>query len=118
MVFYFSIKLYIYSLKKLIFQHFTLFCKKDNDFKVLLYHLKKLGKAQLGEGAIYEGFPGLPPANAGDAGDTGSIPGSGKSPGGGNGNPFQDSCLENPMHRGAEQATCSPWGQKELDTTE
>ena len=93
---------------------------------MFLYHLKKLGKAhpkklgkaQLGEGAIYEGFPWLPPANAGDAGDTGSIPGSGKSPGGGNGNPFQYSCLENPMHRGAEQATYSPWGQKELDTTE
>ena len=53
-----------------------------------------------------------------NAGEIGLILGSGKSPGGGNGNPFQDSCLENPMHRGAEQATCSPWGQKELDTTE
>ena len=38
------------------------------------------------------------PANAGDAG---SIPGSGRSPGGGNGNPFQYSCLENSMDRGA-----------------
>ena len=37
-----------------------------------------------------------PPANAGDAG---SIPGSGRSPGGGNGNPFQYSCLKNPMDR-------------------
>ena len=45
------------------------------------------------------------PANAGDAGDTGSIPGSGRSPGGGNGNPFQDSCQDNRMHRGAWQAT-------------
>ena len=34
-------------------------------------------------------------------GDEGSIPGSGKSPGGGNGNPLQYSCLENPMDRGA-----------------
>ena len=41
-----------------------------------------------------------PPANAGDAGDTGSIPGSGRSPGGGNGNPFQDSCLRNPRTEG------------------
>ena len=42
-----------------------------------------------------------PPANAGDAGDEGSIPGSGGCPGGGNGNPLQYSCLENPMDRGA-----------------
>ena len=41
------------------------------------------------------------PVNAVDAGDTGSIPGLGRSPGGGNGNPLQDSCLENPMDRGA-----------------
>ena len=38
--------------------------------------------------------------NAGDSGDTGSIPGLGKSPGGGNGNPPQYSCLENSMDRG------------------
>ena len=42
-----------------------------------------------------------PPANAGDKRDVGSIPGSGRSPGGGHGNPLQDSCLENPMDRGA-----------------
>ena len=42
-----------------------------------------------------------PPANAGD---TGSIPGSGRSPGEGHGNLFQCSCLENPMDRGAWQA--------------
>ena len=41
------------------------------------------------------------PANAGDAGDAGSIPGSGRSPGGGNGNSLQSSWLEKPMHRGA-----------------
>ena len=45
------------------------------------------------------------PANAGDAGDVGLIPGSGRSPGGGNGNPLQYSCLENPMDRGAWWAT-------------
>ena len=39
------------------------------------------------------------------AGDVGSIPGSGRSPGGGHGNPFQYSCLENPMDRGAWWAT-------------
>ena len=41
------------------------------------------------------------PANAGDVRDTGSIPGSGRFPGGGHGNPLQYSCLENPMDRGA-----------------
>ena len=45
-----------------------------------------------------------PPANAGDSGDVGSISGSGRSPGIGNGNPLQYSCLENPMDRGAWQA--------------
>ena len=41
-----------------------------------------------------------PPASAGDTGDAGSIPGSGRSPGEGNDNPLQDSCLENSMNRG------------------
>ena len=40
-------------------------------------------------------------ASAGDVRETGLIPGWGRSPGGGHGNPFQHSCLENPMHRGA-----------------
>ena len=42
-----------------------------------------------------------PPANAGDTGDLGLIPGSVRSPGEGNGKPLQYSCLENPMDRGA-----------------
>ena len=46
-----------------------------------------------------------PPANAGDARDMGSIPGLGRSPGVGNGNPLQYSGLENPMDRGAWWAT-------------
>ena len=41
---------------------------------------------------------------AAKAGDTGSIPGSGRFPGGGQGNPLQYACLENPMDRGAWQA--------------
>ena len=45
------------------------------------------------------------PANAGDIKDVSSIPGSERSLGGGNGNPLQYSCLENPMDRGAWQAT-------------
>ena len=46
-----------------------------------------------------------PPANAGDARDTGLIPGSGRSPGEGHGNPLQYLCLENPMDRGAWKVT-------------
>ena len=46
-----------------------------------------------------------PPPNAGDAGDRGLIPGLGRSPEGGNGNPQQYSYLENPMNRGAWWAT-------------
>ena len=46
-----------------------------------------------------------PSTNARDTGDSGSIPGSGRSPRGGHGNPLQCSCLENPMDRGAWWAT-------------
>ena len=54
-------------------------------------------------------------ANAGDTGDVGSIPGSGRSPGVENGNPLQDFCLENSMDRGPWQGL---WGLRELDMTE
>ena len=56
------------------------------------------------------------PANAGDVRDAGSIPGSGRSPGGGHGTPLQYSCLENPMYRGVWRATVR--GRTESDTTE
>ena len=59
---------------------------------------------------------GTPPANAGDARDLGSIPGLGRSPGGGNGNPLQYSYLENPTDRGAWWATAH--GVAESDVTE
>ena len=51
------------------------------------------------------------------AGDLGSIPGSGRSPGGRNGNLFQYSCLRNPMDRGVWWATVHAWSCKESDTT-
>ena len=62
-----------------------------------------------------------PPANAGDTRDAGSIPGLGRSPGGGHGNSLQYSCLENPMDRGAWRATIhqvskSRTGPKQLGT--
>ena len=56
-------------------------------------------------------------ASAYNVGDLGSIPGSGRSSGEGNGNPLQYPCLENPMDRGACWATAHG-GSKELDTTE
>ena len=56
---------------------------------------------------VGQDFPGGPDGkvSAYNAGDPGSIPGSGRSPGEGNGNPLQYSCLENPMDRGAWLAT-------------
>ena len=57
-----------------------------------------------------------PLANAGDTRDSGSIPGSERSPGVGNGKPLQYSCLENPMDRGAWQLQSV--GRQESDTTE
>ena len=56
-------------------------------------------------------------ANAGDTGDSGSIAGSERSPGVGNGNPFQHSCLGNSMDGGAWLATVDGVA-KESDTTE
>ena len=58
-----------------------------------------------------------PLVNAGDIRDTGLIPGLGRSPGDGNGNPLQSSCLENPMDRGAWRATVRGVAT-ESDTTE
>ena len=60
-----------------------------------------LGVELLGHMQLFSGFPGGVciknlPASAGDTRDAGSIPGSGRSPGGGNGNPLQYSCLGNP----------------------
>ena len=57
------------------------------------------------------------PADTGDAGDTGSIPESGRSSGVGNGNLLQYSCLER-FHGQRSLAGYSPWGRKELDMTE
>ena len=57
-----------------------------------------------------------PSANAGDGGDTGSIPGWGRSPAGSHGNPLQYSCLEKPMDRRAWRTTVHR--VTESDTTE
>ena len=68
-------------------------------------------------GGFLDGSSGKEPTcHAGDTREAGSIPGWGRSPGGGNGNPLQYSCLENPMNRGAWRATVH--GVTKLDTTE
>ena len=68
------------------------------------FHLESAVKASLAfpGGAVVKNLPAVQELREGDPG---SIPGSGRSPGGGNGNPLQYSCLENPMDRGAWQAT-------------
>ena len=71
-------------------------------------YIKKLGFLSSSDGK----------ASACNAGDPGSIPGSGRSPREGNGNPLRYSCLENSKDRGAWRAIYSPWGRKESDTTE
>ena len=57
-----------------------------------------------------------PSANAGDIRDAGLIPGFGRSPGGGHGNPLQYSCVENP-HGQRSLVGCSRWGHNESDAT-
>ena len=65
------------------------------------------------------GFPGgsVGKESACNVGDVGSIPGLGRSSGGGHGNPLQYPCLENP-HGQRSLGSYSPWGHKELDMTE
>ena len=64
--------------------------------------------------SLRRGFPSdsvvkNPPATARAPGDAGSIPGSGRSPGGGHGNPLQHSCLENPMDGGVMELDMTKW---------
>ena len=69
---------------------------------------------------LYEAQAGIKTevkAFASNLGDLGSIPGSGRSPGEGNGNPLQCSCLEK-SHGWRSLVGYSPWGHKESDTTE
>ena len=65
------------------------------------------------------GFPGGSDGkeSTGNSGDLGSIPGLGRSPGGGHGKPLRYSCLENP-HGQRSQVGYSPWAHKEENTTE
>ena len=80
----------------------------ENDiytFYSVCYRLRDFPGGSDGKASVY------------NAGDPGSIPGSERSPGEGNGNPLQDSCLEI-SHGRRSLVGYSPWGRKELDTTE
>ena len=68
---------------------------------------------------VFLGFPGCSEGKEStcNVGDLGSVPGLGKSHGGGHGNPLQYSCWEDP-HAQRSLVGCSPWGRKESDTTE
>ena len=88
-------------------------CRKDvgNSHEIISLVCLPLGFTfHGGHSMMFDGFLAAlavknPPAEAGTAGRVSSIPGSGRSPGGRNGNPLQGSCLENPMDRGAWWAT-------------
>ena len=74
---------------------FFIMLRTNNSYLFVIYHFRL---------NVHAHFPGGPsvknlPANAGDVRDVGSVPGWGKSPGKGNGNPFKYSCPENPMDR-------------------
>ena len=66
--------------------------------ETMLYRSLYVSDRGFPDGSVVENLPA-------NAGDEGSVPGSGRSPGEGNGNSLQYSCLENPMDRGAWQAT-------------
>ena len=92
----------------------VLFSQCISKFNVHVNHLEipltgsdSVGLGRLPGFCLGGSFPGSSDgeASAYNAGDPGSIPGSGRSPGEGNGNPLQYSCLENPMDRGAWWAT-------------
>ena len=68
----------------------------EKEVKTIRYKISCKEGASLAELVVKN-----PPANAGDMRNVGLIPGSGRSPAGGHGNPLQYSCLENPMDRGA-----------------
>ena len=85
---------------------------KSNSFQIMNWKCRYTGGAPLGVSASYIHWASQVvlavknlPASPGDVRDAGSILGSGRSPGGGHGNPLQYSCLENPVDRGAWRAT-------------
>ena len=94
--------------KKIQLQHEGTYCPRGCKWAIYNYNTKQASQVALVGKKL--------PANAGNIRDKGLIPGSRRSPGRGHGNPLQYSCLENPMNRGAWQATVH--GVAESDMTE
>ena len=88
-----------------LFGPFSFFSKHKLQFSILRFSEKENEfEFYFGSFSVHNlGFPGGSDGkeSVSNAGDAGSIPGSGRSPGGGRGNPLQHSCLENSMDRGA-----------------
>ena len=90
---------------------FLLYLDQQKELVKVIKALIKLLWREFPGGQVVRGFPGgstsgkEPAADAGDGRNMGSIPGSGRSPWRGHGNPFQHSCLVNPMDTGAWWAT-------------
>ena len=82
-------------------------CRRNKTWVQSLGQEDPLEEALASHSSILQGFPGGSVGNESvcNAGDVDSIPRSGRSPGGGHGNPLQYSCLENPMDRGAWRVT-------------
>ena len=94
---------------------FQLDVPNGNILVIFNFYLDKICTPDFPGGSVVKN----PPANAGDARDMGLITGSERSPGEGDGNPLQYSCLENPMAHGQRSlGGYSLWSCKESDTTE
>ena len=93
-------------------------CSRENHLHQDTQHNNE-GLTQIKKAILFMSFPGGSDGKKSvcNVGYLGLIPGSGRSPVEGHGNPLQYSCLENPMDQGA-WVGYSPWGRKELDTTE
>ena len=107
------------------FGKFTLVCLDPHQltlsFSMSVSLGQPWGRALLRVQMLNRGFPGGTmvknlPANTGDSGGRSLIPESGKSPGGGNGNPLQYSCQKSREQRSL--LGCGPWDHKELDPDE
>ena len=110
--FQYLFKRFFFKFHGLINIQSTLYTLMPNSLQTLLQLVKYIAK----------NCGGLPwwlsgKESASNAGDVGLIPGQGRSPGDGNDNPLQYSCLGNPMDREAWKGY-SPWGHKELDRTQ
>ena len=88
---------------------FQLDVPNGNILVIFIFYLDKICTPDFPGGSVVKN----PPANAGDARDMGLITGSERSPGEGDGNPLQSSCLENPMAHGQSLVGYSPWGRTE-----